>query len=402
VAIVLMAAPCLATVKLPERVIPEGFGVNIHFRGEPQDLDLIAEAGFRFIRMDLSWGGIEREKGVYRFDKMGYDALTEGCSERDIRILYILDYSNRLYESDRSVQTPEGQKAFAAFAEAAASRYAGKAILWEIWNEPNLKHFWSPQPSVSDYCKLVEQTAPRIRKADPTGLVVAPATSGIPLDWLQACFEKGLLEHIDVLSVHPYRSKPPETVVPDYAALRELIGRYAPDGKRIPIISGEWGYSNVNWDKTRLSDAQQGQYLVRMFLTNLSQNVPVSIWYDWCNDGTNPNEREHNFGTVTHDLKPKEAYRAAKTLNTTLKGYRFEQQVPLDNEQDVALLFVKGDKKALVVWTVQGKHQTALPFDPRKARIVDMLGRELIISWKTEPPAVQISQRPKYLLLKPE
>ena len=87
-------------------------------------------------------------------------------------------------------------------------RYAWKGILWEIWNEPNLKHFWSPQPSVEDYCRFVEKTAERIRKADPSGLIVAGATSQIPLGWLEDCFKKGMLKWIDVLSVHPYRSKP--------------------------------------------------------------------------------------------------------------------------------------------------------------------------------------------------
>lgn len=119
--------------------------------------------------------------------RSGYDALTNGCTERGIRILYILDYSNKLYESDRSVCTEAGRKVFADFAEAAAQRYTGKGILWEIWNEPNIKQFWRPQPNAEDYCKLVEETAPRIRKADPTGLVVAGATSQIPLGWLEDC-----------------------------------------------------------------------------------------------------------------------------------------------------------------------------------------------------------------------
>jgi beta-glucosidase/6-phospho-beta-glucosidase/beta-galactosidase len=124
---------------LPHPAIPNGFGVNIHFRGEPCDLDLIAGAGFKFIRMDLVWASVERVKGVYDFEKSGYDALTQGCAKRGIRILYILDYSNKLYESDRSVRTEAGRKAFADFAEAAAKRCAGKGILWEIWNEPNIK-----------------------------------------------------------------------------------------------------------------------------------------------------------------------------------------------------------------------------------------------------------------------
>jgi hypothetical protein len=100
-----VAVPSTGAVPLPELRVPNGFGVNIHFRGEPRDLDLIADAGFKFIRMDLTWGAVERKKGVYDFEKSGYDALTKGCTKRGIRILYILDYSNRLYESDRSVRT---------------------------------------------------------------------------------------------------------------------------------------------------------------------------------------------------------------------------------------------------------------------------------------------------------
>ena len=160
----LIATSMFARITFPEPAIPDSFGVNIHFTGEPGDLDLIAEAGFKLIRMDLTWSAVEREKGAYDFEGSGYDALTEGCLRRGIRPLYILDYSNKLYEPDRSVRSEVGRKAFASFAEAAARRYAGKGILWEIWNEPNLSQFWSPQPGIDDYVKLVEETAPRIRE----------------------------------------------------------------------------------------------------------------------------------------------------------------------------------------------------------------------------------------------
>ena len=413
--LILVAAtiPSMAAVRLPDLTVPNGFGVNIHFRGEPRDLDLICDAGLKFIRMDLTWSGVERQKGVYDFDKTGYDALTTGCTRRGIRILYILDYSNRLYESDRSVRTEQGRKAFADFAEAAAKRYKGKGILWELWNEPNLRHFWSPQPSADDYCKLVEETAPRIKKADPSGLIVAPATSGIPFGWLEECFKKGLLKWLDVLSVHPYRSKPPETVIADYDKLRKLIKQYAPADKKLPIISGEWGYSNINWNKTRLSNEQQAQFLVREFLINLSERIPVSIWYDWKNDGTNPNEREHNFGTVTHDLKPKKAYLAAKTLSSTLLSYSINQRLDLGSDKDFAFRLKgfpfrkkmakwgpkKNTNQAIALWTMGKKHEAELPIGPGEGTLIDMLGGKTRLSWKTNILKLTISQSPQYLLL---
>lgn len=393
----LAATPTQAA--LPELRVPDGFGVNIHFTGDPRDLDLIAQGGFKFIRMDLSWSGIERQKGVYNFERTGYDALTEGCTKRGIRILYILDYSNNLYESDSSVRTEQGRKAFAAFAEAAAKRYAGKGILWEIWNEPNLRQFWNPQPSADDYCKLVAETAPLVKRADPTGLIVAPATSGIPLGWLEQCFKQGLLSHIDVLSVHPYRSKPPETVIADYTALRELIGRYAPAGKQIPVISGEWGYSNINWDKNPLSNNQQAQYLTRMFLTNLYQGIAVSIWYDWKNDGTDPNEREHNFGTVGHDLQPKTAYLAAQTLASTLAGYTIKDRIDLGSGDDFAFRLASDNAEAIAVWTAGQGHQLTIKAESDKGTLISIVGEKTAIDWKSNELKLAVSPSPQYLLL---
>ncbi|MDP6635443.1 MAG: cellulase family glycosylhydrolase [Phycisphaerae bacterium] len=401
-AIGLTALPASAGTPLPKPVIPNGFGVNIHFRGEPKDLDLIRDGGFKFIRMDLAWAGVERKKGVYDFAKSGYDALTAGCVKRGIRILYILDYSNKLYESERSVRTAEGRRAFAAFAQAAATRYKGKGILWEIWNEPNIKIFWRPQPSVDDYCKLVELTAPLVKKADPSGLVVAPATSEIPFKWLEACFKKGMLKWIDVLSVHPYRPHRPETVIKDYARLRILIKRYAPRGVKIPIISGEWGYSNINWDKARLSNEKQARYLVREFLINLHQNIPVSIWYDWKNDGVDPNEREHHFGTVTHDLKPKAAYTAAAALSKNLAGFSIDRRLPPADDKNFAFLLKKGKRRAVAFWTTGEACEVTLPLAPGRGLLLDMLAKDRdppTVSWKGKGLKITASPNPQYLLI---
>jgi hypothetical protein len=347
---------------LPGPAITDGIGVNIHFTGLPRDLKMIADAGFKFIRMDLVWSRIEKTKGEYDFKGSGYDSLTLGCEKLGMRVLYILDYSNELYESDRSVRTDAGRKAFADFAASAAKRYAGKGILWEVWNEANIKQFWSPQ----------------------------------------GCFKNGLLKWIDVLSVHPYRSQHPETVIQDYAKLRGLIARYAPSSKQIPVISGEWGYSNLNWDKSRLTEQQQAEYLVRMLLINSYQNIPVSIWYDWKNDGTDPNEREHQFGTVKHDLNPKAAYLAAKVLSSTLAGYSIQQKIDLGNENDFAFMLTNGNREAVAFWTLGPRHNITLPIEPTEVTLVGIYGGKVIINWKTKHLNIRAEQSPQYLLIKPK
>ncbi|UCH34370.1 MAG: cellulase family glycosylhydrolase, partial [Armatimonadota bacterium] len=204
--LLLLWASIAAAGEFPSPAVPDGLGVNIHFTGEPaRDLDMIQAAGFKFIRMDFTWAAIEKEKGVYGFEP--YDQLTDGLEKRGIRALYILDYGNSLYESDQSVRTEEGRQAFARFAAAAAGRYRGRGIIWELWNEPNIG-FWKPQPSVDDYMKLAKAVFPAIRQADAGALCVAPATSGIPMDFLEECFRQGLLDLVDGVTVHPYRKQP--------------------------------------------------------------------------------------------------------------------------------------------------------------------------------------------------
>ena len=42
--------------EIPEPVLPAGVGVNIHFvTGHEKELNLLAAAGFKFVRMDFGW-----------------------------------------------------------------------------------------------------------------------------------------------------------------------------------------------------------------------------------------------------------------------------------------------------------------------------------------------------------
>ncbi len=373
---------------IPESVVPMGLGVNIHFiEPPPRDVDMIAAAGFRFVRMDFSWVHIERKKGEYDFS--GYAKLVDALAQRGIRPLFILDYGNPLYDNDMAPHTDEGRQAFARFAAAGAAQFKGRGVLWELWNEPNI-FFWRPRPNVDDYMALAKVTLPAVRKADPNATIIAPATSGIDMNFMERCFEQGLLELIDAVSVHPYRRQPPETVTRDYQRLRALIARYAPKGKEnMPILSGEWGYS-VTW----IPKEQQGQYLARQFLVNLMNDVPLSIWYDWHDDGQDPKEQEHNFGTVTWDYQPKPAYVAAQTLIKELRGFRFTKRLSLSSENDYALIFSKGKEQKLVLWTTGDAHKVELGLDVTSATVVNMRGERRTIRGRLP---VELTGSPQYL-----
>src|SRR3954449_11484579 len=85
-------------------VVPEGLGVNIHFTDpRPGELEMVAAAGFRFVRMDFAWGGTEQSRGEYDFS--AYDRLLSALDRHHIRAVLILDYSNRLYDDGVSPHT---------------------------------------------------------------------------------------------------------------------------------------------------------------------------------------------------------------------------------------------------------------------------------------------------------
>ncbi|HEY5911413.1 MAG TPA: cellulase family glycosylhydrolase [Verrucomicrobiae bacterium] len=347
--------------ELPEPVIPAGVGVNIHFvAGHEKDLDLIAAAGFKFVRMDFAWGGIERKKGEY--DWSGYEELQANLDRRGLRALYILDYSNGLYERDNaSPQHSESVEAFARWAGAAAKHFQGRHVIWEVWNEPNIS-FWRPKPDVQQYTALCVAACKAVREADPAATIVAPASSGFPWEFLEALFKAGTLEHLDAVSVHPYREyhRGPETAAADYRKLRELIERYAPGPKRkLPILSGEWGYAT---HQKGVSLETQAAFAARQQLSNLLEGVPLSIWYDWKNDGTDAKDAEHNFGTVLPDLAAKPSYQAIQLLTRELSGYRIVRRMPLENDEDYVLVCADGKgMEKLTAWTTGEPHVVNVP-----------------------------------------
>ncbi len=380
------------------RAIPAPFGINIHFtQADSGELDLMEAGGFRFVRMDLFWHQIEREvKG--RYDFSAYDVLVEDMAARDIRIIFILDYGNDLYGGGNAHHLEEGRPAFARFAAAAAAHYRGQGILWEIWNEPNLEKFWHAPPDPLNYADLAFQVITAIRREDPSAWIVGPATAGFPWPYLETLADGGLFNKLDAVTVHPYRHEHPESVWEDYARLRGILDRVSPE-REIPIIAGEWGYSTVEGGPT---EEQQARYVVRQWLSHLAEDVDLSIWYDWRNDGTDSRNVEHNFGLVRADLQPKVSFEAAQVLNQTLAGFAFQRRIPLADPRDYVLLFYDGERVALAAWTVREEAQTVtLPLLCETVAVVEMLGESETVAVGETGLDLTLDDAPRYVHLCP-
>eukprot|EP01102_Stenamoeba_stenopodia_P011412 TRINITY_DN3502_c0_g1_i1.p1 TRINITY_DN3502_c0_g1~~TRINITY_DN3502_c0_g1_i1.p1 ORF type:complete len:437 (+),score=71.21 TRINITY_DN3502_c0_g1_i1:50-1360(+) len=358
---------CLANAfQLPNDVIPNNLGVNIHFtHPQPGELEMLNGEGFRWIRMDFCWSCIETTPGQYDF--ASYDVLVAALKQQNMSALFILDYGNPLYDQGHAPYTDAGRTAFANFALAGISRYSGLGYVWEIWNEPNIQ-FWQPSPSPVNYTLLALAVSKTVKPAYPDEIIIGPATSQLDVAFITTCFENGLLNAVDAVSFHPYRQTNPETATADFATLRSLIANYT--DVDMPIISSEWGYSTLYSNVKNVT--QQAKFLPRMLLNNLANKIALSIYYDWVDDCTDPLNDECHFGTVYSTYypnrippyDPKPNYESAQTMMTVLKDFYFVGQLNATdyNEDDYLFLFTNNNNQtqtALAAWTTSLDVQSA-------------------------------------------
>ncbi len=332
-----------------------GMGVNIHFTDpRPGEMEMISQAGFRWVRMDLKWSETEKSRGVYDFS--AYDRLLSHLDKFHLRALLIFDYTNSLYDENKPTHTDEGRAAFSRWAAAAVRHFKGRGVIWEIWNEPNGAWFWRPKANANDYAKLALSVSKAIHRVAPHEMVVGPALSGYQMDFLEVTAKMGVLAYWSGITIHPYLRSGPETYGQAYDQTRQLIDRYAAPGQRLNVMCGESGYTTT-WKG--VDEVIQGKYLARLFLFDVLSHVPLTIWYDWRNDGTDPKDPESNFGTVRNEYHsganpvydPKPAYLAARTYSQQLSGYRFKERLPVGTSEDYVLSFTQGENVRLVAWT---------------------------------------------------
>jgi polysaccharide biosynthesis protein PslG len=298
-AVLLMAVPAIRLAGAPAR-ISNDFGVTIEFyRDADKQAEMMAAAGVSWVRIDLAWSVAEPDAG--RYDFRTWDRFVDAFEPRGIRVLFILDYGNSLYEGGLPPSTPSGRAAFAAYAGAAARHFRGR-VAWEIWNEPNLPQFWAGTPDPAAYVALARAAAAEIRREDRRAWILGPSLGGGTFDYayLTATFNLGLLDIVDAVSVHPYGAATPEAAAAFYDEVRRRIALRAPD-RDIPIVVSEWGYAADG-----LGTEKQAEYLLRALHTNRRSGIPLTIWYNW----QEPITPWHSFGLLDVHGRPKPAYDA--------------------------------------------------------------------------------------------
>ncbi|WP_406253416.1 glycoside hydrolase family 5 protein [Streptomyces atratus] len=292
-----------------------GWGLNV--------LDEVRRTGIAHIREDAWWDRFETKKGSYTFPA-AFSAEMARARALGITPMIIANGANPLYDKGHTPSTPEGIAAFGKFAAAVLKQYGQSNV--EVLNEYNAGTFNNSAcgKSAACYLDVLKGVYQAVKAADPGASVVGPATIGIgncvAADGTK-CFapdliDRGGLKSMDAYSVHPYHYPGgPEWLGGSgdtIAGLRQRI-RAANGGKDKPIVLSEMGWPTDTGHGT--TERQQADNLIRLYAIGLANGVTRVYWYDLVDDGSDPTNKEQNFGMLRQPVTATTANPVSVTAN---------------------------------------------------------------------------------------
>jgi hypothetical protein len=359
-------------------------GVAIHEVNDIRLLNAVKDVGFSFVRTDLFWEDVQAPDG-WHFD--AYDKLVSDAAQRGVGVLFILGYKHYQYSPDQPPTTKSQLAAFYTYVYQSALRYRRANVRFEVWNEEDHKMYWLAEPSPTNYRTLLTTAVKAARAANPDVKIATGGVQQVNRAFIRAVgdISSTTLRGPDAISVHPYRQEYPESVFPDYRALREDLASY----KNAPAIwATEWSYPSYGYKYVATIDnghspkarALQAKYAVRRFLVDWIAGVGLTAYYDMRNDGTSLTNQEHNFGLLDSNNNRLPAYDASKylfsfTANTTGAKYFIDE-----SEKYIVLkLGTKTGAVKYVLWSYGDGNALKLDASrlPGRATVTDMYGKAL-------------------------
>lgn len=286
-----------------------------------QALDTMRANGVTALRVDVAWSMIEPRRGAYdyRWGVPHIDELFAMAEQRGFRVLATLWLTPGWANGGRGDKVlPSDPRDYARVAGFAAGRWTSVEA-WQVWSEPNSKHFLEP-PDPVGYTGLLRAAHPAIKAANPAARVVFGGTEYVDTQWIQRAYDAGAGPFFDVMAVHPYpgdAAAPPEratdgnrwwlTETPKLVALMKSRGD---SGKSIWYTEMGWS-AHANTSSTPIwargvSEAEQADYLERTlrFVQGSYPQVSRVYWYT-ARDKATGDIHQDRFGLLRRDLSPR-------------------------------------------------------------------------------------------------
>jgi hypothetical protein len=261
--------------------------------GQPLEgrLDTLDRMGARLVRYTVNWRQIatRRPRKAGNANDPAYnwknaDAVLNGLHRHRIDVLATLYGTPAWATGGRGANgVPTNKWSLPGFALAVARRYPW-IRMWEVWNEPNLRRFLSPNSPALYVGRLLNPTVAALHAARRGNRVAGGATSPrpTPSGLSPAAFMRGMRAahaRLDAYSHHPYpvtrRERPNGffgktckyckgvlTLANLPLLLKEVRRDFGP--KRIWLT--EYGYQTNPPDRSGVSRSVQAQYLAEAAL----------------------------------------------------------------------------------------------------------------------------------------
>jgi hypothetical protein len=229
-----------------------------------------ADAGATAIRDEEPWNAIEWSKGEYGYSSQ-LGAYPQFLPNHGMKMLLVFMPYNSLYDGGNTVQTTEGQLAFARFIVAQLDEFPEQVSAIEIGNEINGEGGMpgiSPEKKAQVYTSILRTVYQMVKERHSNVAVLGGSTNAIATGFLEQLFQVGALSFMDGVVVHPYRDTA-EHVDDELLHLTDVMKKY---GNAKPIYVTEFGseFDNSN---------DVPPFMLKMVTLMASAGVNSAYWY---------------------------------------------------------------------------------------------------------------------------
>jgi hypothetical protein len=333
------------------------FGINTFLQHEVEpakrerQVQMIAEAGFHWLRQEFPWYDIEihgqgdfedRRFEPHRSAWEKYDNIVALSEQYGLEIIARLSappsWSRAEGDARGPFAPPDDFDDFADYAAAVAERYRGRVRYFQIWNEPNIYPEWGEQNVDPEaYADLLCRAYHRLKAVDPSIVVLSGALAptsemtGRDLNdfvYLQRLYDAGAGECFDILSMQGYglfsgptdhRRRP---IVINYnrnVYIRDIMVRNGDAGNAIWL-------SEMNWNATPPQAEGAGNY-GQVTLEQQARYAPlayeraqadwpwigvINFWYFKRADDSEKGQAWYYFRMAEPDFTPMPVYAAMR------------------------------------------------------------------------------------------
>ena len=261
----------------------------------PELLKQLADAGIRWVRVEVRWDEVEPRPGTYRWHV--WDRRLARLQALGLTPVVVLNRSPAWARAPDDAANPYAPPAnpqdLARFAQAFARRYATLVQYYQIWDEPNIAPHWgNREADPFGYLRLLQESALAIRREDPDARILSAALAPTldpgrinrnDLAYLEELYALDAATWFDILAWHPYGFNRPPEDPPAAGRLnfrrvelaRNIMVRYG--DADTPIWATAFGWNALPPSQTspweQVSPTDQAAYLYRAY-TWASQHAP--------------------------------------------------------------------------------------------------------------------------------